>query len=93
MRLSRSVSQERAALMIGCSESAIGHYETGRMDISELRLKQFLKTYRYGKDDFDEYMNGRPIPISLKDECVGLLNKLDETKLKAVHSVLLGFTA
>ncbi len=92
MRVSRGISQRESARECHISEPAIGHYENGRMDISPTRLEQFLGVYGYSRQEYDEYMNGKPIPvISVRDECVGLLGKIDETKLRAVHAVLMSF--
>lgn len=92
MRLSRNISQRNVSEKMHCSESAIGHYETGRMDISKLRLKQFLNAYAYTMEEYEEYMRGRPIPtLELKGECINMLQRLDEVKLKTVHSVLVDF--
>lgn len=94
MRVSRGISQREAAKKCNISEPAIGHYENGRMDISATRLEQFLKTYGYSKQEFDEYVNGKPIPvISVRDECVSLLGRIDEVKLRAVHAVLTSFAS
>lgn len=94
MRLSRKISQREAARQCHISEPAIGHYENGRMDISPARLEQFLKAYGYTRPEYDEYINGKPIPvISVRDECISLLGKIDETKLRAVYAVLASFTA
>ena len=92
MRVSRGISQREAARQCRISEPAIGHYENGRMDISVTRLEQFLGVYGYTRLEYDEYINGKAIPvISVRDECVSLLGRIDETKLRAVHTVLTSF--
>jgi len=92
MRVSKRIAQSRAALAADCSEAAIGHYETGRMGISEERLTKLIKFYGYSFEDFQEFLKGKPLPvISLKDECVSLLDHIDDTKLRAVHAVLTSF--
>lgn len=92
MRISRGISQREAARQCNISEPAIGHYENGRMDISPIRLEHFLSIYGYTRQEFDEYLGGKPIPIiSVRDECIGLLDRIDETKLRAVHAVLVSF--
>jgi transcriptional regulator with XRE-family HTH domain len=94
MRISRGISQREAAKKCSISEPAIGHYENGRMDISETRLEQFLTVYGYTKQEFNEYVGGKPIPIlSVRDECVSLLGRIDEVKLRAVHAVLASFVS
>jgi transcriptional regulator with XRE-family HTH domain len=94
MRVSKGIAQARSALAADCSEPAIGHYETGRMDISQVRLEKLIRFYGYTLGEFEEFLSGRPLPvINLKDECVSLLEKIDETKLKAVHAVLVSFSS
>ena len=93
MRIIRGISQREASRRCGLSESAIGHYEQGRMDISPERLAEFLKCYGIDLTEFEEFANGiRPIPaISMRDECITLLGRMDENKLKAVHAMLTNF--
>ncbi len=92
MRISRGISQKEAAKRCGLSEQAIGHYEHGRMAISPVRLTAFLDAYGFTLRELDEYLAGKPIPVvSVKDECVLLLDRIDETKLRAVHALLASF--
>ena len=94
MRVSRGISQREAGKKCDVSEQAIGHYENGRMDIAPTRLEKFLKVYGYTRQEFDEYVAGKPIPvISVRDECVSLLGRIDEVKLRAVHAVLASFVS
>jgi transcriptional regulator with XRE-family HTH domain len=92
MRQSRGISQKQAARKCSVSEQAVGHYENGRMDISVVRLARFLETYSYTFSEYEEYLKGKPLPLlSLKEECISLLAKIDDAKLKTVHAVLIGF--
>lgn len=93
MRVSKKISQPDAARAAGCSPQAIGHYENGRMDIPEVRLRRLLVLYGFTNEEFLEYLNGKPIPlISVKDECLQLLDQIrNEDKLRAVHTVLKSF--
>lgn len=95
MRLSKKVSQPDAAKVSGCSPQAIGHYENGRMEIPERRLKMLLTAYGFSEGEFLEYLNGKPIPlISIKDECLQLIDQIrNEDKLRAVHTILKSFVA
>lgn len=95
MRLSKRVSQPDAARAAGCSPQAIGHYENGRMDIPEARLRRLLTAYGFTADELQEFLNGKPIPIiSIKDECLQLLDQIrSEEKLRAVHMVLKSFVS
>lgn len=93
MRISKKISQPDAARAAGCSPQAIGHYENGRMDIPEARLRRLLTLYDFTNEEFLEYLNGKPIPlVSVKDECLQLLDQIrNEDKLRAVHTVLKSF--
>ena len=95
MRVSKKISQPDAASAAGCSPQAIGHYENGRMDIPEARLKRLLNRYNFTPEEFNEYLNGKPIPmINVKDECLQLLDQIrSEEKLRAVHTILKSFVA
>lgn len=95
MRLSKGVTQSAAAEAAGCSKQAIGHYETGRMNISQDRLHLLLTAYGFSESEFNEYLNGKAIPmLNLKDECVGLLDRIrTEEKLIAVHTILKSFAS
>jgi transcriptional regulator with XRE-family HTH domain len=94
MRQSRGISQKQAAIKCSVSEQAVGHYENGRMDVSPLRLARFLEVYGYAFSEYEEFViKGKTIPVlSIKQECIHLLEKVDEAKLRTVLSVLQGFT-
>jgi transcriptional regulator with XRE-family HTH domain len=92
MRMSRGISMRSAAAPIGVSNSAIAQYEQGRMGVSRERALQLIAIYGYEERDLDEFLAGKPLPIlSVKDECIQLLDRIDETKLRAVHAVLQSF--
>lgn len=92
LRLSRKISQREVGRRCGVSEAAVGHYENGRMDVSESRLKQFLELYKYDREEFDEYLNGEKAAIiGVKGECIRLIEELDDHQLNAIHVVLREF--
>lgn len=93
MRVSRGISQHQAALACRCSEQAIGHYENGRMNISEAKLRLLLTAYDYRWDQFEEFRLGKVLPTDYRSECQVILSGLDEAKLKLIHGVLLTFAA
>ena len=88
MRQSRNLSLNQAGQLVGISGSAISHIEQGRMDVSRARIQTLLQAYRFTKEEYLEFFDGRPVPVSLRDECIGLLKQLHELKLQAVHTVL-----
>lgn len=94
MLVIRGISQREAARRCGLSESAIGHYEQGRMDISGDRMVKCLQCYGFLIEDFDHFVSGeRPIPVvSMRDKCMSLLGQMDDKKLGAVHAMLTSFS-
>ncbi|MBK9321364.1 MAG: helix-turn-helix transcriptional regulator [Bdellovibrionaceae bacterium] len=86
MRISKKISQPDAARAAGCSPQAIGHYENGRMDVPDNRLRSLLTLYDFTFEEFSEYLNGKAIPmVNVKDECLQLLDQIrSEEKLRAV---------
>lgn len=92
MRVSRRVSMREAGRRCNLSDSAISHYEHGRMELTDARIRQLVEAYGYSLADYQAFADGHEMPVlSFKDECVGLLDLIDEKKLKTVHAVLTGF--
>ncbi|MGK5089872.1 helix-turn-helix transcriptional regulator [Bdellovibrionota bacterium FG-2] len=63
MRMSRGISMREAGARNGISDSAINHYEQGRMNISSKRLQQLIGCYGYTMQEFEEYAVGKPLPV------------------------------
>ena len=92
MRMSRVISMRKAGSLINYSDSSINHFEQGRMDIREETIVKLVVAYEYTMEQFNEYRNGKVLPVlSIKDACMGLIDRLDESKLRAVHSLLANF--
>lgn len=88
MRHTRKLSLNQAGELVGISGSAIAHIEQGRMDVSRARLQTLLAAYRFTEDEYLEYFDGRPVPLSLRDECITIVKELDDSRLQAVHAML-----
>ena len=92
MRMSRRTSMREAGRRNGCSDSSISHYEQGRMDIKPDRVRHLVESYAYSMREFEEYLAGKPLPVlSIKDECFSMIDRLDDSKLRAVHALLVSF--
>jgi transcriptional regulator with XRE-family HTH domain len=89
MRQTRKLSLNQAGEAVGISGSAIAHIEQGRMDVSRARLQTLLEAYRFTEDEYLEFFDGRPVPLSMRDECIGIVRDLDDSRLHAVHSMLI----
>ena len=89
MRESRHLSMRRVAPIIGCSEATVNHSENGRRDIDEKLIKSFLKVYGYSYEEFKQMLEGEiEVPEHLRSECVDIINRLAENKLKMVKAFL-----
>ncbi len=88
MRLSKGMSLNNAGKSVRISGSAIAHIEQGRMDISRERMKTLVYAYGYKIEEFLEFHDGKAIPINLRDECIILLRRCDESKIQMLHPLI-----
>lgn len=88
MRQTRKLSLNEAGRRVGISGSAIAHIEQGRMDVSRARLGTMLEAYGFSRDEYLEFFDGRPVPISVRDECLCILRELGDSQLMSIHAVL-----
>ncbi len=89
MRESRHLSMRRVAPILGLSEATVNHSENGRRDIDEKLIKRFLKVYGYSYEEFKNMLDGEfEVPEHLRSECVDIINRLADSKLKMVKAIL-----
>jgi transcriptional regulator with XRE-family HTH domain len=88
MRLSKRLSLNKAGRLVRISGSAIAHMEQGRMDISRARMETLVAAFGYTMADYFEFCDGRVLPRNLRDECILLLRKCDESKIHVLHPVI-----
>ncbi len=89
MRESRHLSMRRVAPILGLSEATVNHSENGRRDIDEKLIKRFLKVYGYSYEEFKQMLDGEfEVPEHLRSECVDIINRLADSKLKMVKAIL-----
>lgn len=88
MRLSKKISLNQAGRILRITGSAIAHFEQGRMELSSARIETMVTAYGYRMDEFYEFLDGKPIPLNFRDECLILIRKMDESQLPVVHALL-----
>jgi transcriptional regulator with XRE-family HTH domain len=89
MRESRHLSMRRVAPILGVSEATVNHSENGRRDLDEKLIKRFLNVYGYSWEEFQRMLNGElEVPDHVRSECIGIINRLEERKLKIVKAFL-----
>ena len=92
MRMSRNLSMREAGALFGLSSSTISHLEHGRMDLPPDRIPDIVSGYRYSMEDFESFRSGeQDLPIQLRDECIQIIEHLDQKKLEGVYGLLKSF--
>lgn len=92
MRESRNLSMRRAGVLIGVSDSTISHLEHGRADLNPRIIVKLLGIYGYSYEQFISMSNGKiELPQSIRRECIEIIKRLDEEKLKTVKTILQSF--
>jgi|GEM_PF-428503 len=92
LRESRRLSMRRAGRILGTSDTFVSHCEHGRIDLNPSIVTKFLHAYGYDYHHFQKIVLGQiEIPSNLFDECVALLKRMSEDKLKTVKTVLQSF--
>ncbi|MBT4761540.1 MAG: helix-turn-helix transcriptional regulator [Bdellovibrionaceae bacterium] len=93
LRMSRGLKVRQLADLLGISHTLICHYESGYQKIPNHRLKDLCKLFKVSRDELKDYQEGRKdLPIVYRDECILLIDKMDESKLKIVHGMLVGLS-
>jgi len=92
LRTSRRLSMRKAGRLIGLSDTFVSHCEHGRIDLNPGIIAKFLRAYGCDYGHFLKLVQGNiEIPVSIIDECIGLLKRMDEDKLKTVRTILQSF--
>ena len=92
MRESRNLSMRRAGVLIGVSDSTISHLEHGRADLHPKMTVRLLEIYGYSYEQFISMSNGKvELPQSLRSECLEIIKRLDDEKLRTVKTILQSF--
>ena len=89
LRLLKGLTQDDASSICGYSRPTIGHIENGRIELSVDRIKLIVKAYGYKMSDFEYHRASESFITDIQDECVCIIKKLSEEKLKTVQSLLL----
>lgn len=88
MRLSKGYSLNRTGRLVKISGSAVAHMEQGRMDISRDRMNTLIVALGYTNEDYLDFCDGRELPRNLREECILLLRRCDDSKIQMLHPVI-----
>jgi transcriptional regulator with XRE-family HTH domain len=89
MRQKSGLSMRQAAARIGLSPAMISHVEIGRENLPKNRVGAMVQAYGCTIDQFREYMSGKVVPTSLRDECIDLIRIMDDVKLQPIHIMIM----
>ncbi len=88
MRKICGLSQSQAAKLCGYHRSVIDHIESGRIHLTQDRIKHMVSSYSKTMDDFDFLMEQKVLRSEVIEECQTIINRLDTNKLQAVQALL-----
>lgn len=87
LREKANLTTRQAAGLIGVTHTTISQFENGKRDFANYRLEQLLKGYGYTMEEFNKIL-GHKMVISYKDDCVAMINRLDDYQLAAISAVM-----
>lgn len=87
----RGWTQPQAAEKCGWSRSCIDHLENGRVEITEDKITHILRSYGCTRSLYEELFEAPILRDEVVGDCVEILTKLDNDKLRAVKALLDNF--
>jgi transcriptional regulator with XRE-family HTH domain len=91
LRKMKGWSQPLAAQKCGWSRSCIDHLENGRVELTDEKIVHILESYECKQSLYDELLEAPMLRDEVVAECIGILAKLDNDKLRAVKALLDNF--
>ena len=92
LRESRRLSMRKAGAILSTSEAFINHSEHGRIDLTPAIILRFLNAYGFEYGYFKDLVEGKiEMPENQLEECIGLLKKMPQEKLKTLKAILQSF--
>jgi len=92
MRLALGLSLIRAGRKSGINPTEINHFENGWLTVTESYIQRFIKGLGYTQKDWEEFYLGRTTVFDLRDECISIIKKMDNDKLRGIHGMLVSFS-
>jgi len=90
LREQKNISQYNAGLLCGYNKATMGHIENGRINIPRDRIEHIVNTYGFTMEQFDKLLlDEQPMRHEMRDVCLDIIHSLDETKLLAIHGMLI----
>lgn len=91
MRKMANLTQPQAAAKCGIHRSCIDHLENGRVELTQEKIAQVVRSYGFKLDQFNELCEAPMLRDEVLQECLKILNVLESDKLRAVKALLDNF--
>lgn len=88
MRITRRLSQRKAAELVGVRSTTINHTENGRAYIKREYIKKFINALEYSWSDWNDFLGGHNPEQEAREACKQLIDSLDKSKLAFVYDFL-----
>ena len=87
LREKAELTTRQAAGIVGVTHTTISQFENGKRDFTGYRIEQLVKAYGYTMDQFDKILGHKSV-ISYKDDCLAMIELLDDEQLGAIRAVI-----
>lgn len=91
MRKMANLTQPQAAAKCSLHRSCIDHLENGRVELTPDKIAQVVRAYGFKMDQFNELCEAPMLRDEVLQECLKILNVLENDKLRAVKALLDNF--
>lgn len=87
LREKAELTTRQAGGIVGVSHTSISQFENGKLAFAGYRIEQLVKAYGYTMDQFNKILGHKSV-ISYKDDCIALIERLDDEQLEAVRAII-----
>ena len=87
LREAAGLTIRQAGGLLGVAHTTISQFETGKRTFTTFRIEQLVKAYGYTMEEYLKIL-GRKAVINLKDDCVTMIDLLDDDQLSAIRAVM-----
>jgi len=89
LRSSAPLTTRQMAALLGCHPTAVTHWEMGRHKMATPRREQYMKIFKLSENDLTDYRSGaKAVPVSYRNECMLLIDKMAQEKLQVIYPIL-----
>ncbi|MEN0059993.1 MAG: helix-turn-helix transcriptional regulator [Bdellovibrio sp.] len=87
LREASGLTIRQAGGLLGVAHTTISQFETGKRTFTTFRIEQLVKAYGYSMEEYFKIL-GRKAVINIKDDCVTMIDLMDDDQLSAIRAVM-----